>query len=244
MGYEHKRLAPSSKTLSRQNMLLRFHYVRIGAAVLCSMASNALTIHSLQAAPLSESLGLADAQKASVQAMFDSQFKPALQQIRAKAHADAEVIIDGVMQQAQTKLTPPLTAEQQQDLASMQRARAARAAARAASAAAPGSEHHKGGRWAHHQAGKGNHDPSARLAVALGLTDAQKAQLQTMFAAARPQLKAIRHDARTQSQALMKQYYAQIAQYLTPQQQQDLASMQRIRERMRASWQNRATKES
>jgi len=83
------------------------------------------------------------------------------------------------------------------------------------------------------------------LSMALGLTDAQKAQVQGVFDAAKPQLKAIHDDARTQSQALMKKFHVQIAQYLTPQQQQDLNSMQRIRERIRAAREaDRTSKES
>jgi hypothetical protein len=209
------------------------------------MASS-LTIPTLQAEPaqghgfvthLSNSLGLDDAQKSSIQAVFDAQFKPALQQIHATTRANAKPVIDGVMQQVQTKLSPPLTAEQLQDLASIQRVRAARVAAAA-------SGQGKGGRWAHHRRGLGKREAGGRLAMALGLTDAQKTQVQGFFAAAKPQLKAIRQDARAQTQASMTKFYAQIAQNLTAQQQQDLASMQRIRERMRAAWQAKAAKES
>ena len=210
------------------------------------MASNALTIPSLKAEAtarhgyverLSGSLALADAQKASVQALFDSQFKPAILQIRTKARTDAKSVMDGVLQQIQSKLSPPLTADQQLDLASIQRVHAARAAT-------AGSGRQTGGRWAHHRGSDAKRDPSARLASALGLTDAQATQLQALFAVAKPQFKAIRQDARTQTQALMQQFHAQIVPYLTPLQQQDLASMQRVRERMRAAWQARAAKAS
>jgi Spy/CpxP family protein refolding chaperone len=230
-------------------MSLRTRYVRLGAALACSLASS-LAIPSVYAesatkghgyvSHLAGTLALDDSQSTSIQSVFDSQFKPALQQIHASARASAKPIMDGVMQQVQTKLTPALTAEQAQDLASIQRVRAARVAA-----AASGQGHgNKGGRWASHRGGHRMHNPAARLAMALGLTDAQQAQVKGFFDAAKPQLKAIHQGARTQTQELMKKFHAQIAQYLTPQQQQDLASMQRIRERMRAARVARATKAS
>ncbi len=226
-------------------MSLRTKYLRLGAALACSVASS-LAIPSLNAEPakghgfvnhLAGSLALDDTQKTSIQSLFDSQYKSAFQQIRANSRAAAKPILDGVMQQVQTKLSPALTAEQQQDLASIQRVRAARLAA-----AASGSGHHGG--WARHRGGHHKQDPAGRLALALGLTDAQKAQVQGYYDAAKPQLKAIHQDARTQAQALLKKFNTQIAQYLTPQQQQDLASMQRIRERMRAAHEARVTKSS
>jgi Spy/CpxP family protein refolding chaperone len=228
-------------------MSLRTSYLRLGAALVCSLASS-LTIPSLNAEPakgsgpishLAGALALDDSQQSSIQLVFESQFKPALQQIHANARASAKPIMDGVVQQIQSKLNPALTTEQQQDLASIQRMRAARVAT-----AAGGQAHGRGGHWAHHRGGHRMHDPAGHLAMALGLTDAQKTQVQGFFDAAKPQLKSIHQDARTQTQALMKKFHAQIAQFLTPQQQQDLTSMERIQERVRAARAARATKAS
>jgi Spy/CpxP family protein refolding chaperone len=226
-------------------MSLRNRYLRLGAALACSIASS-LAISTINAASpdsgtppagahgmvkhLAATLGLDATQTASIQSVFDSQVKPALQQIHANARASAKPIMDGVMQQIQTKLSPALTSEQQQDLASLQRQHAARMAA---AGTGPGMGGHR--HFSHFRGAQGKFDPAGHLASALGLTDAQKTQVQGFFDAAKPQLKAIHQDARTQTQALMSKFHSQIAQYLTPQQQQDLNSMQRIQERIRAA---------
>lgn len=225
-------------------MSLRNRYLRLGAALACSVASSLAIPVANAAGPadsppghghgmvnhLAASLGLDDKQTASIQSVFDSQIKPALQQIHANARASAKPIMDGVMQQIQTKLTPALTSDQQQDLASIQRQHAARMAAAGTGNGMGGHRH-----FGHFQGAHGKFNPADRLATALGLTDAQKTQVQGFFDAAKPQLKAIHQDARTQTQALMTKFHSQIAQYLTPQQQQDLNSMQRIHERIRSA---------
>lgn len=88
----------------------------------------------------------------------------------------------------------------------------------------PGGPH---GPWA-------KHDPSEMLAKHLGLTDAQKTQIQPILDAAKPQLKAIHDEARAKSQAVMDDVTTKITPFLTPTQQEDLRSMKRQQQRMQA----------
>jgi Spy/CpxP family protein refolding chaperone len=75
-------------------------------------------------------------------------------------------------------------------------------------------------------------NPADMLAQRLGLTDAQKAQIQPILDAAKPQLKAIHDEARAKAQAVMDGVNTKITPFLTPEQQQDLGSMQRQMKRM------------
>ncbi len=79
----------------------------------------------------------------------------------------------------------------------------------------------------HHGPWGKDHNPTDMLAQRLGLTDAQKTQIQPILDAAKPQLKAIHDDARAKAKAVMDDVTTKITPFLTPEQQQDLASMQR-----------------
>jgi len=84
----------------------------------------------------------------------------------------------------------------------------------------------------HHGPWGKDHNPTDMLAQRLGLTDAQKTQIQPILDAAKPQLKAIHDDARAKAKAVMDDVTTKITPFLTPEQQQDLASMQRMMKRM------------
>ena len=84
----------------------------------------------------------------------------------------------------------------------------------------------------HHGPWGADHSPADMLAKRLGLTDAQKAQVQPIFDAAKPQLKAIHDEARTKAKAVMDDVTTKITPFLTPEQQEDLRSMQRQMKRM------------
>jgi Spy/CpxP family protein refolding chaperone len=101
----------------------------------------------------------------------------------------------------------------------------AMAGAIAVSAQGPGGPGHHGP-W-----GK-DHNPTDMLATRLGLTDTQKAQVQPILDAAKPQLKAIHDEARAKSKAVMDDVTTKITPFLTPEQQEDLRSMQRQMKRM------------
>ena len=79
----------------------------------------------------------------------------------------------------------------------------------------------------HHGPPVTDYNPTDMLAKRLGLTEAQKAQIQPIFDAANPQLKAIRDEARAKSKVVMDDVTAKITPFLTPEQQQDLQAMQR-----------------
>ncbi|MBS0659926.1 MAG: Spy/CpxP family protein refolding chaperone [Verrucomicrobia bacterium] len=80
--------------------------------------------------------------------------------------------------------------------------------------------------------GPGNH--LEHLARELGLTDAQKAQVQPILDAAAPQAKAIREEAHAKMKALMKDTLAKIQPLLTAEQLEDLRVHQRRMERFEA----------
>lgn len=80
--------------------------------------------------------------------------------------------------------------------------------------------------------GPGNH--LERLSRELGLTDAQKAQVQPIIEAAAPQAKAIREEAHAKMKALMKDTLAKIQPLLTAEQLEDLRVHQRRMERFEA----------
>ena len=68
-----------------------------------------------------------------------------------------------------------------------------------------------------HHGGKG--DVLEKLSAALGLTDAQKAQIAPIVEGAKPQLKAIREEAQAKRKAVIDATSAQITPLLTPDQQ-------------------------
>jgi Spy/CpxP family protein refolding chaperone len=84
----------------------------------------------------------------------------------------------------------------------------------------------------HHGPWGADQNPADMLAKRLGLTEAQKAQIQPILDAAKPQLKAIHDEARTKTKAVMDDVNIKIAPFLTPEQQEDLRSMQRQMKRM------------
>jgi Spy/CpxP family protein refolding chaperone len=84
----------------------------------------------------------------------------------------------------------------------------------------------------HHGPWGAGHNPADMLAKRLALTDAQKAQIQPILDAAKPQLKAIHDDARIKAKAVMDDVSTKITPFLTPEQQEDLRSMQRQMKRM------------
>ena len=84
----------------------------------------------------------------------------------------------------------------------------------------------------HHGPWGGKHDPADMFASRLGLTDAQKAQVQPILDASKVQLKAIHDEARTKAQAVMADATTKITPFLTPTQLEDLRSMKRQHERM------------
>jgi Spy/CpxP family protein refolding chaperone len=84
----------------------------------------------------------------------------------------------------------------------------------------------------HHGPWGKDHSPTDMLAKRLGLTDAQKAQIQPILDAAKPQFKAIHDDARAKAKAVMDDVTTKITPFLTPDQQEDLRSMQRQMKRM------------
>jgi len=88
--------------------------------------------------------------------------------------------------------------------------------------------------------GGADRNPADMLAKRLGLTDAQKAQIQPILDAAKPQLKAIHDDARAKSKAVMDDVTTKITPFLNADQQEDLRSMRRQMKRMHD--QNAATK--
>ena len=90
-----------------------------------------------------------------------------------------------------------------------------------------------GGHGMHHGPG-GKHDPAEMFTKRLGLTDAQKAQVQPILDASKVQLKAIHDEARTKAQAVMADVTTKITPFLTPTQLEDLRSMKRQHERMQA----------
>ena len=84
----------------------------------------------------------------------------------------------------------------------------------------------------HHGPWGKDHNPTDMLSTRLGLTDAQKVQVQPILDAAKPQLKAIHDDARAKSKAVMDDVTTKITPFLTSDQQEDLRSMQRQMKRM------------
>lgn len=70
---------------------------------------------------------------------------------------------------------------------------------------------------------------SEMLSRILSLTDAQKAQFQTYFDVAQPQLDQIHQQARQAADAVMKQLDAQLRPLLTPEQQTKLDQFQVMR---------------
>ncbi|OAI42814.1 hypothetical protein AYO41_03590 [Verrucomicrobia bacterium SCGC AG-212-E04] len=86
----------------------------------------------------------------------------------------------------------------------------------------------------HHGPWGAKHDPSEMLSKRLGLTDAQKAQVQPILDSSKAQLKAIHDEARTKAQAVMADTTAKITPFLTPEQQEDLRAMKRQHDRMQA----------
>ena len=91
-----------------------------------------------------------------------------------------------------------------------------------------------GGPGGHHGPWGGKHDPTEMFAKHLGLTDAQKVQVQPILDASKVQLKAIHEEARTKAQAVMADVTSKITPFLTPTQLEDLRSMKRQHERMKA----------
>jgi Spy/CpxP family protein refolding chaperone len=73
---------------------------------------------------------------------------------------------------------------------------------------------------------KGGPDMTAMLTHMLKLTDAQKAQVEPLVAAVRPQLQAIHEKARADADVIMKQLNTQIRPLLTPEQQKRLDAME------------------
>lgn len=102
----------------------------------------------------------------------------------------------------------------------------------ATSEAGPHPWGHGQGRGPGGPGGPGNH--LERLSRELGLTDAQKAQVQPILDAAAPQAKAIREEAHTKMKALMKDTLAKIQPLLTAEQLEDLRVHQRRMERFEA----------
>ncbi len=74
-----------------------------------------------------------------------------------------------------------------------------------------------------HKDGK---DVTGMMTRMLQLTDAQKAQVEPLVAAARPQLQAIHEKARAEADVVLKQLHAQIRPLLTPEQQKRLDAME------------------
>ena len=91
-----------------------------------------------------------------------------------------------------------------------------------------------GGPGKHHGPWGGKHDPTEMFSQRLGLTDAQKAQVQPILDATKAQLKAIHDEARTKAQAVMADVTTKITPFLTPTQLEDLRSMKRQHDRMQA----------
>ncbi len=72
----------------------------------------------------------------------------------------------------------------------------------------------------------GKPDPVDLLTQALGLTDTQKAQVQPLVEAFRPQLEAIYQQARDAEVAVLKQLIGQVRSLLTPEQQAKLDALE------------------
>ena len=81
-----------------------------------------------------------------------------------------------------------------------------------------------GADWHHH----GPPNMTAMLSHVLNLTDAQKAQMQPLVDAVKPQLEAIHQQARTAAEPIMKQLHAQIRPLLTPEQQKKLDALETL----------------
>lgn len=88
-----------------------------------------------------------------------------------------------------------------------------------------------------------------RLAQALGLTDAQKAQIKSILQAQRPKVQAVRQNSslspeekKSQLKAIGKETRAQIAAILTPEQKQKLAELRKRHQGGRHGDKNAANK--
>ncbi len=73
--------------------------------------------------------------------------------------------------------------------------------------------------------------PLEHLSRVLGLTDAQKTQIQPIVDAAKPQFHAIHQDAHAKVKALMAETITKVTPYLTPDQQQELVVIRRHMDR-------------
>lgn len=91
-----------------------------------------------------------------------------------------------------------------------------------------------GGPGGQHGPGGMKHDPTEMFTHRLGLTDAQKTQVQPILDASKAQLKAIHDDARAKAKAVIDDTATKITPFLTPTQLEDLRSMQRQAARMQA----------
>jgi Spy/CpxP family protein refolding chaperone len=80
-----------------------------------------------------------------------------------------------------------------------------------------------GGDWHH-----GPPNMTAMLSHVLNLTDAQKAQVQPMVDAVKPQLEAIHQQARAAAEPIIKQLHTQIRPLLTPEQQKKLDALETL----------------
>ena len=88
------------------------------------------------------------------------------------------------------------------------------------------------GAWRNHEKGeKGNR--FEHLSEKLNLTPEQKAKVQPIIEQAKPQIMAIRQEARQKTQAVMDNTMSQIRPMLTAQQQEKLDAMRKARETMR-----------
>ncbi len=163
---------------------------------------------------LSRALALTDAQKAQVKPILEAA-RPQLEAIHSDARTKAQAVIAGV----QTKITAYLTPEQQEDLRAIKRIRERMQAGRGAGKDTAGPGH------PHFRPGGPQHDPMGHLSRALGLTDAQKAQVKPIFDSAGPQLEAIRADAHARAKAIMADTHNKIVPLLTPEQRKSLEEL-------------------
>jgi Spy/CpxP family protein refolding chaperone len=83
-------------------------------------------------------------------------------------------------------------------------------------------------RW-HHRRG----NPVEHLTKALDLTPEQKAKLQPIFDQAKPQLMAVRQEAKQKIDKIRENIQGQIRPILTPEQQQKFDALKKAREDMR-----------